>query len=201
MSTITHESIPQYYDDSDSGSVVEAEVVELVGVLAEYRDVTAIMKAARGVRAAGFTRWDVYSPFPIHGIDAAMGIRPTILPWLVLGGGLTGLATAFGLECFCNAIDYPFLISGKPFISLPAFIPVMFELTVLFSALTAVFGMLLLNGLPTHYNPLFKSERFRRVTTDRFFVAIDASDPKFEERETTDLLKNLGAMNTERVED
>lgn len=199
MTTLTHDIIS---DVHDADSMVEAaEPIELVGILAEYRDVNAIMKAAAGVRQAGFTRWDVYSPFPIHGIDAVMGIKPTILPWLVLGGGLTGLATAFGLQWFCNAFDYPFLISGKPFISLPAFIPVMFELTVLFSALTAVFGMLMLNGLPLHYNPLLKSERFRRVTTDRFFIAIDASDPKFEEADTTELLKSLGSIVVERVED
>jgi hypothetical protein len=199
MSTLTHENLPQT-DDSDT-PIEEAEPLELVGVLAEYRDVTAIMKAARGVRNAGFTRWDVYSPFPIHGIDAAIGIRPTILPWIVLCGGLTGTATAYGLEWFCNAFDYKFMISGKPYISLPAFIPVMFELTVLFSALTAVFGMLLLNRLPMHYNPLFKSDRFRRVTNDRFFIAIDASDPKFEERETSALLTTLGSIAVERVED
>ena len=199
MSTLTQD-IHSQTDDAEAAAE-EAEPLELVGVLAEYRDVDAFMKAACGVRAAGFTRWDVYSPFPIHGIDAAMGIRPTILPWLVLCGGLTGLATAFGMQWFCNAFDYKFLISGKPFDSLPAFIPVMFELTVLFSALTAVFGMLLLNRLPMHYNPLFKSDRFRRVTDDRFFIAIDASDPKFEEKETFGLLASLGCVAVERVED
>ncbi len=162
---------------------VDAEPVELVGLLAEYRDVDAIMKAARGVRNAGFTRWDVYSPFPIHGIDAAIGIKPTILPWLVAGGGITGCLGGLGLQWFVNAYDYTFMISGKPFFSLPAFIPVIFECTILFSALTAVFGMLVLNRLPMHYNPLFKSERFRRVTNDRFFIVVDASDPKFDEAE------------------
>ena len=196
MSTATLEET-----DLDQSAVVEAEPVELVGLLAEYRDVDAIFKAAHGVRAAGFTRWDVYSPFPIHGIDAAIGIRPTILPWLVLCGGLTGLAGGIALEWYTNAVDYPFMISGKPYFSIPAFVPVMFECTILFSALTAVFGMLGLNRLPMLYNPLFKSERFRRVTNDRFFVVIDASDPKFEEEESADLLRKLGAMAVERVED
>jgi|SRR5665213_3634073 len=202
MSTLTeHTTSPVGDADYDDGAAAEVEQVELVGLLAEYRDVTSIMKAARGVRNAGFTRWDVYSPFPIHGIDAAIGIKPTILPWLVLGGGLTGLTGGLALQWFVNAYDYKFMISGKPFFSLPANIPVIFECTVLFSALTAVFGMFALNRLPMHYNPLFKSERFRRVTTDRFFIVIDASDPKFDEAESGNLLKSLGSIAVERVED
>src|SRR4029077_11613914 len=102
---------------------------------------------------------------------------------------------------FCNAYDYQFIISGKPYWSLPANIPVAFELTVLLSALTAVFGMLALNRLPLHYNPLFKSERFRRVTNDRFFIVIDASDPKFDEAGTAKFLADAGADAVERVED
>jgi Protein of unknown function (DUF3341) len=197
MSTATEE-ISQ---DETAEASVDVEPVELVGVLAEYKDVDAIMTAAQGVRNAGFTRWDVHSPFPIHGIDAVMGIKPTILPWLVLGGGLSGLTGGLVLQWYCNAYDYAFMISGKPFWSLPANIPIIFECTVLLSALTAVFGMLALNQLPMHYNPLLKSDRFRRATSDRFFVVIDASDPKFEEAETTGLLQRLGAMAIERVED
>ncbi len=114
-------------------------------------------KPPRKTRAAGYKVWDVHSPFPIHGIDAVIGIRPTILPWLVLCGGLTGLCTGLGLQWFCNAYDYQLLVSGKPYFSLPANIPIIFECTVLFSALTTVFGMLGLNRLPLLYNPLFKS--------------------------------------------
>jgi hypothetical protein len=177
------------------------EKVELIGLLAEYPSVDQVLKAARAVRRAGFSRWDVHSPFPIHGIDYAMGIRPTVLPWIVLVGGITGLVSAILLQWYCNAYDYKFLISGKPIWSFPANVPIMFELTVLFSAFTAVFGMLGLNGLPRLYNPLFKSERFRRVTTDRFFIVIDSSDPKFNEQETTRLLTDAGALGVERVED
>lgn len=198
MSTVTQEISTH----APAGAAVEpAEPIELVGMLAEYRDVNAIMKAARGVRNAGFTRWDVHSPFPIHGIDAAIGIKPTILPWLVMGGGLSGCIGGLALQWFCNAQDYPFMISGKPFWSLPANIPVIFECTVLLSALTAVFGMFGLNRLPMLYNPLFKSDRFRRVTNDRFFIVIDASDPKFDETQTSDLLQGLGSMAIERIED
>jgi len=200
MSTVTH-TIEDTDDPEMLGRVVVEEKVELIGLLAEYPNVDQILKAARAVRRAGFLRWDVHSPFPIHGIDYAMGIKPTILPWIVLVGGITGLVTAIWLQWYCNAYDYPFLISGKPVWSFPANVPIMFELTVLFSALTAVFAMLGLNGLPRLYNPLFKSERFRRVTTDRFFVVIDATDPKFNEEETTRLLTEAGALSIERVED
>jgi hypothetical protein len=200
MSTVSH-TIEDTDDPEMLGRVVVEEKVELIGLLAEYPNVDQILKAARAVRRAGFSRWDVHSPFPIHGIDYAMGIRPTVLPWIVLVGGITGLVSAILLQWYCNAYDYMFLISGKPIWSFPANVPIMFELTVLFSAFTAVFGMLGLNGLPRLYNPLFKSERFRRVTTDRFFIVIDSSDPKFNEEETTRLLTEAGALGVERVED
>jgi hypothetical protein len=200
MSTITH-TIEDTDDPEMLGRTVDEERVELVGLLAEYTDVDSIFRAARAVRRAGFSRWDVHSPLPLHGIDHAMGIKPTILPWIVLVMGLTGLASAIALQWYCNAYDYKFLISGKPIWSFPANVPIMFELTVLFSAYTAVFGMLLLNRLPRLYNPLFKHDRFRRATSDRFFVVIDASDPKFDEAQTTRLLRDAGATAVERVED
>jgi hypothetical protein len=131
-----------------------------VALLAEFADVDGVMTAARGLRDAGFRNWDVHSPFPIHGIDAAMGIRPTRLPWMALIGGITGLFAGLLLAWWTNAVDYTFLISGKPRFSLPANIPVIFETTVLFAALATVFGMLLLNRLPTLYNPLLNAQRF-----------------------------------------
>ena len=201
MSTVETHTIEDTDDPELLGRTVVEQKVELVGLLAEYTNVDQVLKAARAVRRAGFTRWDVHSPFPIHGIDYAMGIKPTILPWLVLGMGITGLTTAILLQWYTNAFDYKYLISGKPIWSFPANVPVMFELTVLFSAYTAVFGMLLLNRLPRLYNPLFKHERFRRVTDDRFFVVLDASDPKFDEQASTRLLLDAGATAVERVED
>ena len=174
---------------------------QVVGVLAEFEDVDSVMKAAKAVNRAGYVRWDVHSPFPIHGIDRAMGTKPTILPKLVLGAGLTGLVIAIVLQWYANVYDYPFFISGKPLWDFPNNIPVMFELTVLFSALTAVFGMLLLNRLPMLYNPLFRIQRFRRVTADRFFIVIDTSDPKFNMNQTTSMLRELGATAIEKVED
>ena len=202
--TTTHDEVRTITRTDDPellGRDIVVEKTELVGLLAEFDSVDDVVAAARAVRRAGFLRWDVHSPFPIHGIDFAMGIKPTILPWLVLGAGLTGLAGGLLLQWFTNAFDYPFFISGKPLFSLPAFIPVTFELTILFASLTAVFGMLILNRLPRLYNPLFKHERFRRVTNDRFFIYIDATDRKFNETETAQLLKEAGAVAIERVED
>jgi hypothetical protein len=197
MSLLTHEAERQAAEQVFGPE----DAVELVGLMAEFETVDAVVEAARTVRRAGFTRWDVHTPFPIHGIDPVMGIRPTILPWLVLGGGLSGLIGGMALQWYCNAYDYPIIVSGKPFWSLPANIPIIFECTVLLAALTTVFGMFGLNNLPQLYNPLFKSERFRRVTDDRFFIVIDASDKRFDEAETTQLLKDAGAMAIERVED
>ena len=171
----------------------------LAGLLGEFTDVDGVLHAAAHLRDAGFHRWDVHTPFPVHGMDAAMGIRPTILPWLCLGAGFTGTVTAFALEWYANVFDYPLYTSGKPLLSVPAWIPVAFEMTVLFAALTAVFGMLGLNRLPRLYNPLFNNRRFRRVTDDRFFVVIDASDPKFNREEMEDQLFRLGAVAVEWV--
>ena len=195
MSTLVKE------DADEVVSVIEPETVELYGLLAEFETVDAVVDGAAAVRAAGFTRWDVHSPFPIHGIDPVMGIRPTVLPWLVLGGGLFGLFGGLWLQWYTNAHDYPILISGKPFWSLPANIPIIFECTVLCASIVAVVGMLGLNRLPMLYNPLFKSKRFCRVTNDRFFISIDASDAKFDEQVTEELLRKSGAVSVERVED
>ena len=180
---------------------LETEQQVLAGYLAEFDSVDAILAAAEKVRDAGYRRWDTHTPFPVHGMDDAMGIRPTILPWLVAAGGVMGLLGGLALQIYTNSINYPFFISGKPLVSLPAFIPVIFECTILVAAFTAVFGMLLLNKLPMLYNPLFKSERFRRVTNDRFFLAIDATDPNFDERDTEQLLRSLNPTALERFTD
>ncbi len=193
----------QLDEDMHTHVMVHPEVVEesLVGLAGEYATVDSVVNAAAKVREAGYKIWDVHSPFPIHGIDAVIGIRPTILPWLVAGGGVTGMFSGLALQWYTNAFDYKFWISGKPMWSLPANIPVIFELTILFGALTTVFGMLLLNRLPMHYNPLFKLSRFKRVTDDKFFIVIDGSDAKFDEAKTAELLTSLGATAVERIED
>jgi hypothetical protein len=180
---------------------LEHEEEVLAGYLAEFDTVDAILAAAEKVRDAGYRRWDTHTPFPVHGMDDAMGIRPTILPWLVAMGGVAGLLGGLALQVYTNSIDYQMFISGKPLVSLPAFIPVIFETTIAGAAFTAVFGMLVLNKLPMLYNPLFKSERFRRVTNDRFFVVIDATDPNFDEVETEKLLQSLNPIAIERFTD
>ncbi|MCB9588448.1 MAG: DUF3341 domain-containing protein [Polyangiaceae bacterium] len=158
------------------------------GILAEYSDPAVLIEACKKVRDAGFKKWDTYTPFPVHGIDPAMGIKPTILPWLVLCAGLTGLTTAILLQWWTNAHDYAWIVSGKPFWSIPANVPIMFELTVLLSALTTLGGMLALNKLPHPSHPLDLKERFERVTDDKFFLLIEASDPKYDADEVTALL-------------
>jgi hypothetical protein len=184
----------------------------LYGLIAEFDTPGAVMAAAEKVKAEGYKWWDVCTPFPVHGMDKAMGIKPTILPVIVFGAGLTGTIVATALQVFTNSTSwhipfpipvtgYPFLISGKPLLSLPAFIPVMFELTILFSALTAVFGMFLMNGLPRLHHPLFKSSRFGRVTNDRFFVVIEARDPRFLRGKTEAFLKSLNPMAVEAVDE
>ena len=174
---------------------------KLYGLLVEFEHPDALVDACRQVRDAGFRRWDAHTPFPIHGMDAAMGIKGTRLPWLILGGGVTGLALALLMQWWMNAVDYPFLISGKPLFGLPANIPVTFELTVLFSALTTFFGMWGLNGMPRLYHPLFKSQRFLRAPADRFFLVVEADDPKFDATRTREFLEKLGGTAVESVED
>ena len=196
-------------------NATHAEPAEKIfSVIGEFNDVDSVMSAAEKVRDAGYTRWDVHAPFPIHGIDRAMGIRPTILPWITLAGGLAGLTGGLLLVWGMNASNfqdfpgvptvlqgYQFLISGKPIFSLPANIPIIFETTVLIAAFSTVSGMFALNGLPMLYHPLFKSDRFRRVTSDRFYVVIDAVDPLFDERRTTEFMASLGAQAIEKVTD
>jgi hypothetical protein len=171
------------------------------GILAEFANTGDLMKAATKVRDAGYKKFDVYSPFPIHGMDDAMGLKPSKLGWIVLGHALVGLIGAVALMVWTSSVDYPINISGKPYINAPAFVPVTFELTVLLSAFGAVFGMFFLNNMPKHYNPLFNSDRFSRVTDDKFFICIESDDMLFEKDKTTDFLKEIGATYTETVND
>jgi hypothetical protein len=173
----------------------------LWGLVIEFETVHATLAAAEKIRDAGFTKWDVHTPFPVHGMNDAMGIRHTKLPLVVLGGGITGAGLGLLMQWWMNAHDYRLIVSGKPFFSLPANIPVMFELTILLSAISAFVGMIAFNNLPLFYHPVFKSERFRRATTDRFVVVIEAADPKFDPDRTTAFLVGLGGSPVERVEE
>lgn len=171
----------------------------LYGLLSEFESPSLLVAAVRQVRDAGFKHWDVHTPFPVHGMDEAMGIRGTKLPFIILGGGITGLALGTLMQWWMNAVDYPFQISGKPLFGLPANIPIMFELTVLFSAFAAFFGMWGLNGMPRLYHPLFTNRRFRRATQDRFFIVIEARDPQFDPERTRAFLAGLGGNVVEDV--
>ena len=171
------------------------------GLLAELPDTKALYHACEKVRDAGYTRWDAHTPFPVHGIEHAMGLPPSRLPWIVLFAALSGIAGAFLLQAWVHAVDYPLVISGKPYLSWQAFVPVTFEVTILFSAFGAVLGMLHLNRLPRHYHSLFRSQRFERVTDDKFFISIEVTDPRYDEEETERFLEEIGATHVERIED
>jgi len=174
---------------------------KLFGYLVRFDKVDKLLAAAATVRDAGYTKWDAHTPFVIHGLDAAMGIKKTILPYIVFLAGLTGTTAGLLLQWFTNAFDYPFLISGKPLFSLPANIPVAFETTILFAAISSLVGMLALNGLPQLYHPLFRNRAFKRATDDHFFISIEAEDPLFDETGTRELLESISGQPVEEVED
>ena len=190
----------------------DIEPKKLHGLLAEFTNTAAIVAAAQRVRDAGYRWWDCHTPFPVHGLERAMGIRMTILPYLVFGGGATGALLGMLLQWYTNATNieawlivpvsgYAFFVSGKPFASVPAWIPIIFELTVLLSAITCFVFVLALNGLPRFYHPCLKSARFLRASDDRFFIVIEARDPLFYRQKTEDLLNSLGATAVEPLED
>ncbi len=172
-------------------------------LLAEYDSPGACMHAAESLRDAGYTKFDAHTPFPVHGMDKAMGLPDSKLGWIVLVCGLSGVSCAFAMMYWMNNIDYPIIIGGKPtdIASVPSMIPIMFELTVLFSAFGAVFGMLHLNRLPQHHHPIFESDRFGRFSDDKFFLSVEAEDPKFKLERTRELLEKTHATFVEVVEE
>jgi mono/diheme cytochrome c family protein len=176
---------------SHSGNSGEHQDMRLAGMLAEFDSPEDLIAAAEKVRDQGFKKWDCFTPFPVHGLDDAMGIRISYLPGLVLAIGLTGFGIAIFFQCWANGINYPWNISGKPLFSFPAFFPITFEFTVLLSAFTCFFGVLLFNQLPQFYHPTFRLDRFRRATDDKFFLYIEAHDPKFHAHQTRGFLESL----------
>jgi hypothetical protein len=171
------------------------------GVVAEFDNPHDILEGVKAVRAAGFSQIDTHTPFPIHGMDRAMGLPPSKLPWLVFGGGLTGVACAIAMQWWMNGYDYPFIIGGKPAVSYQAYVPIMFELMVLLSAFTAVLSMLALCGLPRPYHPLFTSPRFGRFSDDGFFLSIDAKDPAWSESKAIEALRQTGGKHITVIRD
>lgn len=173
---------------------------ENVGLLAEFANPGELYQAVKELRKAGYSRIDTFSPFPIHGMDRAMGLGPSPLGYLAIVGGLAGVGLAMLMQWYMNAHDYALNISGMPFFAWEQSVPVTFEVTVLLAAVTAVVGMLAMNRLPRPYNPLFYSERFGRATDDSFFVQVSILDRGFDRAGTADALRDLGALYVEYVD-
>jgi len=175
-------------------------VPPLYGVMAEFESPTDLVAAAHKVYSLGYRRINGYSPFPIEELSEAIGFTKTSLPLIVFIGGVVGGLSGFFMQYWIEVIDYPINVGGKPTNSWPAFIPITFEMTVLFAAFSAVLGMLILNKLPQPYHPVFNLPNFALATRDRFFLAIEANDPKFNHAEVVDLLKSLNAVAVNDVE-
>jgi hypothetical protein len=171
------------------------------GLIAEFESPGAVYEAAEAVRDAGYKFWDVISPFPIHGIDDAMGVPRSKVPRFSLAGGITGFATGMSMIWFMNAYDYPLIVGGKPYFSPMFAFPVSYELTILFTAFATIIGMFILNRLPMHYHPVLKHPRMDRATSDRFFIYIEFRDPKFNLAATRDLLARTGGRDILELED
>ncbi len=176
-----------------------ANLKKTFALLAEFKNPGDLLKAAEKVRDQGYREWDTHSPFPIHGMDKAMGLSRSKLGWLVMACGMSGMAGAFLLQWWVAVKAYPLVISGKPFNSYPAFVPITFEGGILFSAFAAVFGMLAFNGLPKLYHGLFHSKNFGRFSDDAFFISIEAKDPQFNEELTGSFLEEIGSKSVEVV--
>jgi len=172
---------------------------KIYAVMGEFSDPHDLVKAGRKIRAMGYTKLDAMSPFPVHGIDDAIVVPYSKIGWIVVCFAILGILTAQGLQYYVGVINYPLVIGGKPLFDFTFSIPVTFELTVLFSAISCVIAMFALNGLPRLYHPTMKHSQAHRVTDDRFMLVIEANDPKFDAQISVDHLKSVGAANVEVV--
>jgi hypothetical protein len=170
---------------------------ERFGLLAEFTTPAVLYRACESVRDAGYSRWDAHTPFPVHGLDRAMGLRRSKLPWVVFLLAMVGAGGGFLLQTWVHSVAYPSVLSGKPYFAWPAYIPVTFELSVLFGAVGAVLGILAFNKLPRHHHPVFASTSFERSSDDRFFISIESRDPRFDASATPELLRQAGASRLE----
>jgi hypothetical protein len=170
----------------------------LFGLMAEFDHPEDLVEATRKAWKAGYRKIEAYSPFPIEGLSEEMHFH-TKLPWLILAAGIVGALSGFFLQYWVSVIDYPVNIGGRPLNSWPAWIPVTFEMTVLFAGLTAVIGMIVLNGLPEPYHPVFNVRAFDLATNDHFFLTVESSDPKFDAASTAEFLKSLNPKSVHSV--
>jgi hypothetical protein len=179
------------------------EYRKIYGMGAQFSSATALLSAAEKCRDAGFTKWDVHTPFPVHGMDKAMGLGKSWLSAPVMIGGATGTLTAILLTCIPSFGIYPLIVAGKPYDwrTLPAFFPIIFELTVLLSALSTILALLIMNQLPKWYHPVFNWERFTRVSDDGFFIVVESRDAQFSETKTRALLEELGGTHVTLIHD
>jgi hypothetical protein len=171
------------------------------GIIAEFDTPADVMHAAEKVRDAGYRRWDVFTPYPIHGMDQAMGLKNSKVGYISFTGGVLGYTTGMVMIWWMNAVNYPIIVGGKPMFSPFGAFPPSYELTILFGAFGALFGMLFMNRLPRLHHPLLKHRRFALATHDKYFVVIETSDPKYSETETRKLLESAGSTRIEMVEE
>jgi len=178
-----------------------AETPKTYGLIAEFDTAAAILHAAEKVRDAGFRRWDVFTPFPVHGMDKAMGVKDSMVGWFSFIGGVTGYTGGMLMIWYMNAYDYAIPVGGKPMFSPFYAFPPSYELTILLGSFGALLGMLFLNRLPRLHHPLLKHQRFALATHDRFFIVIECDDPKYSETETRQLLAAAGSRQIEEVKE
>jgi hypothetical protein len=169
------------------------------GIMAEFDNPEALVRAAREAHNKGYRKMDAYAPIPVHGLAEAIGLKRSRLPWLIGLGGLVGGCSGFFMQWFASAVHLPLNIGGRPLNSWPSFIPITYELTILVASLSAVCWMFGLNRLPELYHPVFNDPRFQMASRDRFFLCIEGVDPLFNASKTTDFLKGLGALSVAEV--
>lgn len=179
----------------------EENTPEVYGLIAEFDDPDSLLHATTKAHEAGYRTMDAFSPYPIHGLAEAMGVRKTAVSFFTLCGGLTGTFTGFSMQYIASVLHYPYSIGGKPNLSWPSFMPITFELTILFAGFSALGSMLLLNGLPRPHHPIFNAKRFERASSDGFFLCIERADAQYDAVQTKTFLQGLGPVEVSEVLD
>ena len=170
------------------------------GMVGFFETPAQIYHACESLRDAGYKAFDAHTPFPVHGLEQAMGLKRSRLPWIVLACAITGFSSALLMMVYMNVWDYPLVIGGKPFMTIPSYVPICFELTILFSAFGSFFGQWGLNGLPKFFDPIMQHPSFHRASDDRFFISVEAKDPNYDSNRTRQMLEGLGARELTEVQ-